>query len=173
MSKAQLPIKVDPRRCADQGLSYQGVIQVKQLERLVTYLVESDGEVQARLHFAVDEERVRHMRGEAETEVQMLCQRCLEPVVIALHAELNLAFAGSEESAKKLPSRYDACIVDEEGKQNLFDAIEEELILSLPLIAQHADCVIATEFKDPGVGSDEGEKPNPFAVLAQLKANKH
>lgn len=172
MSKAQLPVKVDPRRCADQELSYEGVIQVGQLQRLASYLVDAEGEIEAELHYAVDEERIRHLRGEAKTEVRMLCQRCLEPVVIALNAELNLAFAGSEESAQKLPDRYDPYIVDEDGKQNVHEAIEEELILSLPLIAYHADCAITTKFEDPRAGSEEGEKPNPFAVLAQLKVNK-
>lgn len=172
MSKAQLPIKVDPRRCADQGLSYKGVIEVCKLQRLASYLVDSEGEVEAELIFGVDEEGIRHLRGEATTNVRMLCQRCLEPVELSAHAELTLAFAGSEEAAKQLPGRYDPCVVDGEGKVDLHDALEEELILSLPLVAYHSDCSITTSFEDPRAGSEEGEKPNPFAVLAQLKVNK-
>lgn len=173
MSKARLPHVIDPRRAADRRLSYEGSVPLSRLSRLVSYLLDDEGEVDAELLFAVDEERIRHVQGRVAARVRMRCERCLEPVELSLAGHLNLAFADSAEAARQLPGHYDPWVLDEDGKQNLHQAVEEELILSLPLIPQHEDCVIKTEYRDPDapVASEE-KKPNPFAVLAKLKEDK-
>ncbi|MCW8884452.1 MAG: YceD family protein [Motiliproteus sp.] len=171
MSKAPLPNTVDPRRSADQGLSFQGCVPLKRFQRLATYLVEQEGVVNVSLTFGVDEERIRYLNGTAEASVQMLCQRCLEPVAIGIKAELNLGIVRDDEAAQMLPRRYDPLVVDHE--LDVSEAIEEELILTLPLIATHEDCEVKTDFRDPDAKPEGDDKPNPFSVLAQLKGNKH
>ena len=171
MSKAPLPNTVDPRRSADQGLSYQGCIPLKRLQRLASYLVEQEGDVDVSLTFGVDEERIRYLNGTAEVSVQLLCQRCLEPVAIGLKATLNLGIVRDDEAAQMLPRRYDPLVAEHE--LDLAETIEEELILTLPLIATHQDCVVKTDYRDPDAKPEGDDKPNPFSVLAQLKGDKH
>lgn len=172
MSKASLPITIDPRRAADQGRFLEGEIALKELERLCGYLVDSDGVVGVNLTFGVDEERIRFIKGQAETTVKMLCQRCLEPVTLELEAEMSLGIVADDEAAKQLPRYYDPNIINE-PKQDIYQLIEQELILTLPLIAQHQNCVVKTTFGEEAIESVDSEKENPFNVLAQLKANKH
>ena len=172
MSKASLPIKVDPRRSADQGLSYEGFIPVQRMERLASYLVDAEGEIDVSLSFGIDEEKIRYLKGTAEVLVRMLCQRCLEPVAITLQADLCLGIVRDDEAAQMLPRRYDPLVVNDNAL-DVSQAIEDELILTLPLIATHEDCVVKTDFLDPNAKPEDGDKENPFNVLAQLKGNKH
>ena len=172
MSKAPLPIKVDPRRSADHGLSYDGSLPLLRLERLTSYLVDAEGEIKVSLSFGIDEEKIRHLHGTAEVSVRMLCQRCLEPVTIPLRAELHLGIVKDDEAAGMLPRRYDPLVVID-NELDVNQAIEDELILTLPLIASHQGCSIKTDFLDPNAKSDGVDKENPFNVLAQLKGNKH
>lgn len=171
MSKAPLPNTIEPRRAAEQGLSFQGSIPLLRLERLVSYLEGDEGSIEVSLSFGVDEEKIRYLNGKAEASVQMLCQRCLKPVAISLKAELNLGIVRDDEAASMLPGRYDPLIVAKEI--DIKQAIEEELILTLPLIATHQDCSVKTEYRDPEAKPEGDDKPNPFSVLAQLKGEKH
>ncbi|MEH6627685.1 MAG: YceD family protein [Motiliproteus sp.] len=171
MLKAPLPNTIEPRRAAEQGLSFQGSIPLKRLERLVTFLEGEEGTIEVSLSFGIDEEKIRYLNGKAEASVQMLCQRCLKPVAIALKAELNLGLVRDDKAASMLPGRYDPLIFTKELEVK--EAIEEELILTLPLIAVHQDCAVKTEYRDPSAKSEGDDKPNPFSVLAQLKGNKH
>ncbi|MFT6916184.1 MAG: hypothetical protein ACJAWL_002508 [Motiliproteus sp.] len=172
MLKPSLPFTIDSRQAADQGRIVEGVVTLVQLERLSGYLVDSDGVVNVSMNFGVDEERIRHIRGLANTTVKMLCQRCLEPVTLELEAEINLGIVADDEAAKQLPRHYDSLIVNE-PKQDLYRLVEEELILTLPLIAQHQDCVVKTEYGEAAVQSGDNDRKNPFNVLAQLRVNKH
>ena len=51
-------------------------------------------------------------------------------------------------------------------EQSVVDLIEDEILLALPLAPKHEVCA-------PDGNSDSvAKKPNPFAVLQQLKVNK-
>ncbi len=137
-----------------------------------SYLCNEEDVIDVDLLFSLDELRIRTITGNAKGRVHMTCQRCLEPVDVDVLAEFNLAIAFNEEKAKQLPRYYDPLIVEEEDIE-LLQVIEEELILSLPLVPYHADCSIQTQFGDEDMAQEaEIEKPNPFSVLAQLKADK-
>ncbi|MEH6822581.1 MAG: YceD family protein [Motiliproteus sp.] len=172
MLKPSLPITIDSRQAADQGRILGGDIMLLKLERLSGYLVDSDGAVNVSMTFGVDEERIRYVKGCASATVRMLCQRCLEPVTLELEAEINLGIVADDEAAKQLPRYYDPYIVNE-PRQDVYQLIEEELILTLPLIAQHQDCVVKTEYGEAAEPSGDNDRKNPFNVLAQFKANKH
>ena len=60
--------------------------------------------------------------------------------------------------------------------------LEDELLMALPLVPMHEDCPTLVVLSTGETGLDQadeagevpsaGEKPNPFAVLAQLKTKK-
>lgn len=173
MSKAPLPNKVDPRRSADQGVSYADChLPLNRLSRLTSFLVDSDGDIDVSLFFGVDEQRQRYLSGTAAIKVNLLCQRCLEPVAVQLNAELNLGIVSDEEDAKNLPQRYDPLLIESE----FFDpasAVEDELILTLPIVPLHDDCEVKKSYGDEQQAAEDDKKENPFSILAQLKGKKH
>lgn len=172
MSYGNLPKRIDPRKLAEREVRLTGQAAVNRMPRFMSYLCTEDDMIDVDLLFTLDELRIRIITGEAKGRVHMTCQRCLEPVQVDVRAEFNLAIAFSEERAMQLPRYYDPLIVEDEEIE-LLDVVEEELILSLPLVPYHADCSVQTEFGDAEVAEKpEIEKPNPFSVLAQLKASK-
>lgn len=174
MSYGPLPKRVDPRKFAEREAKVEGMAAVSAMPRLASLLVEGTGEILVSLQFAVDEQRLRTVTGSASGTVTQTCQRCLEPVSVDVEANVNLAMVLNEEQAKNLPRYYDPLIVEAEDIE-LLSLVEDELILSLPLVAYHDDCSIQTSFGDADEATGTQEtKPNPFSVLAALKntANK-
>ena len=170
MSYGNLPKIVDPRKLAEREVRITGQASVKEMPRVRSYLSEDSDVIDVDLLFSLDERRIRIITGDAKGRVHMTCQRCLESVEVDVQADFNLAIAFNEERAKQLPRYYDPLIVEDEEIE-LLHVIEEELILSLPLVPYHTDCSIQTQFGD-AAKEPKNEKPNPFKVLAQLKANK-
>ncbi|BBB26204.1 YceD family protein [Amphritea japonica] len=172
MSNTPLPKKIDPRKLAERGVRIEGQADVSLLPNLVTMLTDSQAVISVDLQFDNDELRIRTIKGSAQGKVSMTCQRCLEPVEIEVEAKFNLAVAPTEEHAKKLPKYYDPLIVEDDLE--LLPMVEEELILSLPIVPYHDDCSVQTSFGDEATADTETDfdKPNPFSVLASLKADK-
>ncbi|MDO6514344.1 MULTISPECIES: YceD family protein [unclassified Neptuniibacter] len=170
MSNGPLPNKVDPRKLAEREVRITGAVALDRMPILCQSLIGTEGSIDVDLQFAVDEQRIRTITGSAEGHVFMTCQRCLDPVEVAVEVDFNLGLAASEDAAKQLPRIYDPLIVGDEEIE-LLSVVEEELILSLPHDAYHEDCSIKTSYGDAGAVAENNDKPNPFSVLAQLKAN--
>ena len=54
---------------------------------------------------------------------------------------------------------------------NLLELIEDELLMALPVVPKHEVCPdpVTLQVADPDVVEEASEKPNPVAVLQQLK----
>lgn len=172
MSNGPLPNKVDPRKLAERNVRITGNADLIGMPTLCQSLIGTEGVVNVDLQFAVATEgkRIRTITGSATGHVYMTCQRCLDPVEVTVEVDFNLGLAVSEEAAKQLPRTYDPLIIGEEEIE-LLSVVEEELILSLPHDAYHEDCTIKTSYGEAGAVTENNDKPNPFSVLAQLKAS--
>ena len=76
-----------------------------------------------------------------------------------------------QEDIDELPEVYEPVEVNDHGEINLLQLFEDELILSLPIVALHAeeDCDIKQDEMSFGEIEPADERPNPFAVLKELK----
>ena len=172
--KAILPKYVDPRKFAQQGLALRGNFDLKELTRLTPLLAVDEGEVHADLIFSINEQGVRCLSGRLNGQVSMICQRCLEPAPQDLDVLINLAVVWSDEDIKHLPKTLDALIVGE-GQVNLYEVLEDELILGLPIVAYHKEMCVPTAYYSSGgnktVTEERGDDcaANPFQVLKKLK----
>ncbi|MCQ4347870.1 YceD family protein [Pseudomonas stutzeri] len=171
MLKGPIPPHIDPRKLADRDAILQGEWPVAQFSRLCEQLVSDAGSVQARLEFGRDEQGLIVMRGELEVEVQMVCQRCLEPASLPVHCEFVYAVLREGASADSLPKSYDALEVGEEPL-DLLELVEDELLLALPIVPAHEPDACqhpAGYAAAPEPSVNEVPRSNPFDVLAQLK----
>jgi uncharacterized protein len=169
-----LPRHIDPRKFAQQGVSIHGEVELNALNRLCPLLVTDQGKVHADLNFGIDEQGIRCLKGTINAQLMMACQRCLGDALQVLDATLHLGMIWSDDDAERLPKSFDPWIVDE-GVTDIYQVIEDELMLSLPIVAYHSHpCVEQTLFS---VGDDKQEsgtsaqKSNPFQVLEQLKGS--
>ena len=107
----------------------------------------------------------------AEVALPMICQRCLGPVDVTVQFEREFRFVATEEIAEAQDEESEEDLLVLSRDFNLLDLIEDELLMALPVVPKHSICPDAVKLQvaDPDFADDVDEKPNPFAVLGQLK----
>lgn len=169
MSAGTLPQYIDVQKWADRDAVIEKVYPLSRFERLGEGLENSEGEVAVNIRIHRDVQGFFVVDGRMAATPQLTCQRCLEPVATKLDVVVRLWLLRDESQADQLPDDADYLVLDEEGGINLADALEDELILALPLVPMHADC---ETYPVGEAGTEEAEAPkreNPFQVLAALK----
>jgi len=168
-----LPLVVDLAQAARQGARIRGSLSIESLPRLRAALASGDGQAHVDLRVEVDGGR-RVVRGSIDAKVQAICQRCLEPVTLTLHAEPRLAWVTSEDEAVALPDEYEP-ILASDGRVATADLVTDELLLALPLAPAHedvSDCGnLAEAMAEQRAVPDEVRK-SPFEQLAALKRSR-
>jgi uncharacterized protein len=168
-----LPIQVDPFRFAENAIQLQGTLLLKEMRRLVPSLYEDKGEVKVDLRFGVDAQGVRFLRGELAACLVLKCQRCLESFDYNIAGRFMLGMIHTEEEAASLPQQYDPLVV-EENTLILQEVIEDELIVSIPIVPMHAieECKVKLPLDVETDAKVETDKDNPFKVIEFLRS-KH
>jgi uncharacterized protein len=110
---------------------------------------------------------------QAQTQVPLTCQRCLSAVQEFVEVDHWFRFVADEAAAEALDDDVEEDLLALEPRPSLIELIEDELILSLPLVPLHTECpqplpngAAAPDGHQPAEGS---ERPHPFAALAKLK----
>ena len=74
------------------------------------------------------------------------------------------------DAGSELVSRSSLDAIDSDaGYIDIFEVVEDELILGLPLVALHEDTDCNQHWPVAETHDETGGKDNPFAVLQQLK----
>jgi uncharacterized protein len=160
-----LPENIEPLGLADVGRSFRGEVAVSALQRLRPLLSDSDGVLQVRLAFRLDERRIRVLQGSIEGEIRLICQRCLQPLVFPLQLEFSLGILTAETEIDRLPEGYEPLLVSGNPLRTV-EVIEDEVLLVIPAVPVHSDdqeCDLGYQ-NQPVPGKD-----NPFSVLEKLK----
>ena len=161
----QLPVIIEPLRLAEAGRQLHGRLPLAGFSRLAPVLHEMRGEVEVEIEFGKDELHIAYLRGHLRTRLQLICQRCLQPMTLPVDAEFALGLVTTDEAADQLSVQYEPLMVS--GPMDLAGIIEDELILAVPFVPLHpmGQCPAQS-----GQGPHQDDKaPHPFAVLARLK----
>ena len=174
----------DPRRLnlssfAKASGHLLGEERLAHFERLIA---ETQGVgAETRVHFCADGEmRVgadgTHqvwLRLSAQARLALTCQRCLGPAEVAVEFARAFRFVASEEQAALEDEVCDEDVLVISRAFNLPELIEDELLMALPVAPMHDTCPqpVQLQVADADFDHGEDEKPNPFAVLQQLKRN--
>lgn len=126
---------VDVGLLSAQGSRFACQYSVAELPRFAAGLASGTGQVEARFSFH-EVQDFPALEGAVATQVQVVCQRCLEAFALPLEAELKLAFVGSEEDESKLPADVEAVVLDD-ARVSLRELVEDELLLTFPLVPMH------------------------------------
>lgn len=175
MSDSSIPAYADTRKIFLQEGHIGGEISLQRLPRFSQSLSDDKGSVSVELHFRLSESKQRLISGELRAEVNVLCQRCLQPLAIRLADDIKLALVRDEEAAKQLTGELDPWFC-EDHRLDVAELVEEQLILCMPLVSYHdsGECVSRKNYT-AGVSPAEQEaasndaSDNPFAVLRSLK----
>lgn len=176
MQSVKIPLTIDPYRAAAKKLDYQGIVAADGLERLASMVVSVADDAQVNLSFYEDLSGIVVFEGTVVCPVIMECQRCGEK----MRLELKTGFRYSPDIKKieelELQDQYDSADLNNLGEIDLYAIIEDELILSLPLIAKHSDeeCPASDLIESLYDNEDTAElKHNPFAELGELIKHKN
>jgi uncharacterized protein len=118
---------------------------------------------------ALGEEAWLHLAAQAN--LPLTCQRCLSPVDVPVAFARDFRFVATEELAAQEDETSEEDVLVLHRSFNLLELVEDELIMAMPGAPMHQTCphAVKTEARDPDFVDEEAAKPNPFAVLGQLK----
>lgn len=176
MQKARLPEVIHPLRFAETRRSLNGVVPLAGMQRLGESVLSLEGDADVVVNGEVDPEKRAFLSGRVEATLTVICQRCLKPMRLPVDSEFLLSPVRSEEEAEDLPETYDPVMLGDEDSIDLWALVEDELMLCLPVVALHEpeDCSADVSVYEGSAEPEKVEKPNPFAVLEQLKSDlKH
>lgn len=170
MQKVKIPLSVDPGRTAQQRLSYNGIFDGKFLPRITDVAGLVDNEVNVSLQFDTDEQNLVVISGSLNATLVLTCQRCNETYEVVVDSTFAFSPVRDDKDAEELPERYDAIVKNEDGEISIGQLLEDELILSIPLVPKHEPNVCGVKVSDMswGVIEDEPKKQNPFEILKDL-----
>lgn len=167
-----MPERLNPAELAPSGAAFAGEIEARALPRLRAAVLEIDAPVMLDVRFSEDTGGHCVVEGQATTAVTVTCQRCMEPVRIELAPAFRLAVVETDEAAAALPEDLEPLVVEHRALTPAM-LIEDELLLTLPIVARHADpkdCGPRAGHMSAGE-VEEDERDNPFDVLKDLKSN--
>lgn len=109
-----------------------------------------------------------------ETALSLTCQRCLAPMRVPLQVDRSFRFVADEATAEAEDDDSEEDVLALTPEFDLLTLVEDELLMALPIVPRHPDCVPAQSASARQGPTPEAaaEKPNPFAVLAALRTGK-
>jgi len=101
-------------------------------------------------------------------DVQLTCQRCLQPYVHAIESTATLVLARSDLQADQIEATLDDDSLDVivvAPAMDLIELIEDEALLSIPQAPKHDQCPES----EAASLENNAKKPSPFAALKDLR----
>ncbi len=178
MDKTHDPRHLDIKAFAQAGAQLQGEGRLADWPRLLQEQFVGGGvesgpvrwQLQGRLLPVAGGGTQIGMALQAQVDLVMQCQRCLTPVVEKMTAGRDFLFVADEATAEALDDESDADVLVISRDFDALSLVEDELILSLPLVPRHEVCPRSLPSRVADENFEEAsERPNPFAALAALK----
>lgn len=106
----------------------------------------------------------------ASASIALTCQRCMTAVDSPIKVDQWYRFVATEEIAMAEDDKSEEDLLVMAPQFDLLAVLEDELIMALPTVPMHELCPVTLQLQTGEFEAAENvEKPNPFAVLAQLK----
>ena len=167
--------------CAPQtyrGAGFLAITDMPRLAKEVASINPGDGfawEMETHFEDSPGSEPLQILNLALNGGLHLVCQRCLQDCAVDLEEKRRFVLVASEAEADAYP------LEDEEQEPlvasqhfNLLETMEDEVLLSLPLIPKHPEgfcephaTVFGLEDEDEGVD----ERENPFNILKNMKKN--
>jgi len=162
----KLPDSVDFLKQVERDACFEGTWPVSGFERLAETICNNQGEVTARLKFAT-RAGTPCLDGYVEAELELRCERCLEPVKQHIESDFRFGLIASEGEADLLPKEFEPLLVSD-SEQSLLELVEDELLLSLPIVARHDEECSEVLQKHKDDDEVQHDTYRPFAALKDL-----
>ncbi len=163
MKYAEFPLK----KTVNEGRVYEDSLSGEHFPRLKEAVHSVDSPFHFRIQGDTNRLGQKEVKGDVSVEVSMICQRCLEPFKTTIDLPIHW-IPVKDESDQESIGDDDALLVIDGDEVNLLELLEDEVLLSLPLVPKH-------DQDDNCEGKNyleklkpQEEKKQPFAELAEL-----
>ena len=173
MLSADLPESFDPNIIARERLAVCVDVPVSSFPRLADLLTSPKGIVRVTLKASMSPDRRPQTTIGLVSTLEQSCQRCLQPVTVIIDHEQTVEWVADEAELARLDALDDESTIP--GREfmpmpvpplvHTLTLVEDELILSLPIVPLHEACALP-------VATHDQAPDHPFAALAQLKSGK-
>ena len=163
-----LPKLVEPRRLAEQRVTLQGQLAIADMPRVAEVAQSSETRAQVEFCFFRDEDQRIRVTGHVKGCIDLICQRCLEPVNTEFDQSVELVAVWGDDQSKAVPREFDPWEVGEQA--NLYELIEDEILLALPVVVMHPPGACQAPFFSQAeeiLEQKEGRQ-RPFDILRDL-----
>lgn len=158
---------IDSFELARSNRRIEGEVAIARLPRLAEFVTMQQGELHYEIDGLIDDQGHPAADLRVNGRLKLICQRCNVPFDFELDRKTRFRFVATEEELNSLPIENDEvdAIV---GSRNMsiHDWVEDEAILSLPLVPRHDECSAPQKSDDD---PSAVTVPNPFAVLLALR----
>ena len=167
----------DPFVMAERGAEFVVELPLSGFARIGDLLLEDSGLVRAQLSFWRDRASVPRIEATLISDPVLRCERCLQGFRAQIETKIEQVLVCSEEDADVAELQgEEALLVSDPRAFSVQAWLEDELILALPVVAQHpsGECTIQTEWGATEVAraskSEDSLGPTrkPFAGLGAL-----
>jgi uncharacterized protein len=131
------PIEVDPWRFCREAQSWEIQSDVAAFPRLAHEFTQ--GGLFCRVVGRADQRGSLSLHVSISGEVGLTCQRCLGSMPYTVEVERTLYLARNEAELERLDALPDSDAIQPGEALSLVDLVEDEVLLSLPLAAMHAE----------------------------------
>ncbi|HVG03600.1 MAG TPA: YceD family protein [Burkholderiaceae bacterium] len=162
-------LAIDSFELARSRRQIEGDVPIVQMPRLAEFVPTAQGDIRYKIAGLIDDEGHPAANLHVAALLTLTCQRCNGPLEFALDRTMQFRFVDSEEELNSLPiedDEVDAVV----GSKNMsiYDWVEDEVILSLPLVPRHEECALPLA-SDPDLTGTAA--PNPFAALIASRSD--
>lgn len=172
MQETQQNSSIQPRKLANKEGEVKFHWAVSQLERLSDMLYSDAGAVDVSIEAYFDHRKRCLLNTKIKANLTLECQTSFEPIDYQVDSETIYCTVVEESQFANVEEEFEAVIV-EDGFLDVKQMIEDELILSVPLVANKSADDLEQEMSfgvldEVQIAKDE-EANNPFSVLKHLK----
>lgn len=180
MTKADSPLRLSVQALAESGAPLAGQVSLQKMERLApeTTGLQADSmldwQLRGELRPGADGSSDIWMHLEAGATLPLCCQRCMGEVAFPIALDRWYRFVATEDIALAEDDAAEEDLLVLEPQLDLLALLEDELLMAVPVVPMHERCpgqLASSPDQNEPHESEQGEekRPNPFAVLAQLK----
>jgi len=170
--------RLDVQAFAEDGARLEGTTGLREFERLAAEAVGGPGE--RNVQWAAEGELVdpRHLQPQVWVHLQasctlaMTCQRCLEPVEVALEVDRSFRFVADEPTAAAQDDDAEEDVLALSRSFDLLALVEDELIMELPVVPRHEVCPTPVRLSAQDADFEDAVPDHPFARLKVLKGGQ-
>lgn len=165
--QTHLPETINFMRQVELNRTIEGDYPLVKMGRLSEILVSNEGDVAVKLEFGRSA-GFACLKAKVSAKLLVQCQRCLKPIETEVAGDFKFALVKSEEEFELLPEEFEPYLLEGE-EQSIISLIEDELLLSLPMVTVHENA--CSDFMTSQEKAIEAAKEakHPFAALKALK----